>query len=107
ILCSVEAARSMGVPPDRLVFPHSGTGAHDHWYVSNRADLHSSPAIRLAGARALELAGTTADELAHVDLYSCFPSAVQIAAAELGLDTEGPLPVPRGTSVDRRPGEHH
>ena len=80
ILCSVEAARSLGVPTDRWVFPLAGTDAHDHWFVSNRADLHSSPAIRLAGARALELAGVGVDDLAHVDLYSCFPSAVQIAA---------------------------
>ena len=86
ILCSVEAARSLGVPSDRWVFPQAGTDAHDHWFVSNRADLCSSPAIRLAGGRALELAGVGVDDLAHVDLYSCFPSAVQIAAAELGLD---------------------
>ncbi|MGZ4758878.1 MAG: acetyl-CoA acetyltransferase [Acidimicrobiales bacterium] len=107
ILCSVEAARSMGVSADRWVFPHAGTGAHDHWYVSNRADLHSSPAIRLAGARALELAGTTPDELDHVDLYSCFPSAVQIAAAELGLDIERPLTVTGGMSFAGGPWNNY
>ena len=107
ILCSVEAARSMGVPTDRWIFPHSGTGAHDHWYISNRADLHSSPAIRLAGARALELAGTAADELAHVDLYSCFPSAVQIASAELGLDPERQLTVTGGMSFAGGPWNNY
>jgi acetyl-CoA C-acetyltransferase len=50
----------------------------------------------LAGARALELADTTADELDHVDLYSCFPVAVQVAAAELGLDERRPLTVTGG-----------
>ncbi len=107
ILCSVEAARSMGVPAERWVFPHSGTGAHDHWYVSNRANLHSSPAIRLAGARALELAGTAPDELAHVDLYSCFPSAVQIAADELGLDPERQLTVTGGMSFAGGPWNNY
>ncbi len=81
ILCSVERARALGVPEDRWVFPLAGTDAHDHYHVTNRADLHSSPAIRTAGRRALELAGVGVDDLAHVDLYSCFPSAVQIAAA--------------------------
>jgi acetyl-CoA C-acetyltransferase len=107
ILCSVESARSMGVAPDRWVFPHAGTGAHDHWYVSNRVDLHSSPAIRLAGARALELAGTTAADLAYVDLYSCFPSAVQIAVDELGLDIEQPLTVTGGMSFAGGPWNNY
>jgi len=107
ILCSVEAAEAMGVAPERWVFPHAGTGAHDHWFISNRADLHSSPAIRLAGARALELAGTTADELAYVDLYSCFPSAVQIAAAEIGLDIERPLTVTGGMSFAGGPWNNY
>lgn len=31
------------------------------------------------------------DELDFVDLYSCFPSAVQLAAAELGIDTDRSL----------------
>ena len=46
------------------------------------------PSARRAGA--LELAGTDGDELAHVDLYSCFPSAVQIGAAELSSGSRAP-----------------
>jgi acetyl-CoA C-acetyltransferase len=107
IMCSVEAARSLGVPADRWVFLHAGTDAHDHWFLSDRADLHSSPAMRIAGSRALELAGTTADEVTHVDLYSCFPSAVQIAAAELGLDLERPLTVTGGMSFAGGPWNNY
>jgi acetyl-CoA C-acetyltransferase len=107
IVCSVEAARSLGVPTDRWVFPLAGTDAHDHWFVSNRADLCSSPAIRLAGARALELAGVGIDDLAQVDLYSCFPSAVQIAAAELGLAIDRPLTVTGGMSFAGGPWNNY
>jgi acetyl-CoA C-acetyltransferase len=103
LLCSVEAARAAGVPEDRWVFPWSGTDAHDHPAVSSRADLHSSPAMRLAGGRALELAGVGVDDLAHVDLYSCFPAAVQIAAAELGLSLERQLTVTGGLSFAGAP----
>ena len=85
IVCSVEAARAAGVPEDRWVFPLSGADGNDHWYISNRAELHRSPAIRLAGAAALELAGLGIDDVALVDLYSCFPAVVQMAARELGL----------------------
>ena len=57
IVCSVEAARAAGVPEERWVFPLAGADANDHWFISHRAELHRSPAIRLAGAAALELAG--------------------------------------------------
>ena len=49
IMCSVAAAQSAGIARDRWVFPLSGADADDHWFLSHRADFHSSPAIRLAG----------------------------------------------------------
>jgi acetyl-CoA C-acetyltransferase len=52
--------------------------------------------MRLAGLRALELAGVEAAALDFVDLYSCFPVAVQLGAAALGLDLERPLTVTGG-----------
>ena len=66
------------------------------YLISKRDNYYSSPAIRTAGARCLSLAGVSVDELAHVDLYSCFPSAVQIAASELGLSEERQLTVTGG-----------
>ena len=99
IVCSVEAARSAGVPEERWVFPLSGVDANDHWFISQRAELHRSPAIRLAGAAALGLAGLGIDDVAVVDLYSCFPVVVQMAAFELGLGARRPVPA---ADVDRR-----
>ncbi|HMI94308.1 MAG TPA: acetyl-CoA acetyltransferase [Polyangiales bacterium] len=87
ILCSSAAARRLGLARERWIFPHAGADGHDHFFVSERQDLYSSPAIRIAGARALELAGRSLDEIAHLDLYSCFPSAVQVAMNELGIDS--------------------
>jgi acetyl-CoA C-acetyltransferase len=107
LLCSAERADALGVPRDRWVFPHSGTDAHDHEWVSERADLRSSPAIRVAGRTALELAGATADDIAHVDLYSCFPSAVQISAAELGLALDRDLTVTGGLSFAGGPWNNY
>lgn len=85
IICSVERARELGVPSDRWVFVHAGTDARDR-SMSERRDFHSSPAIGVAGNRALELAGVGIDDVAHLDLYSCYPSAVQLAVGELGID---------------------
>jgi acetyl-CoA C-acetyltransferase len=107
ILCSVERAEALGIDRDRWVFVHSGADAHDHWFVSNRADLHSSPAIRLAGRAALDLAGASVDDVAHVDLYSCFPSAVQVAARELGLGLDRQLTVTGGMSFAGGPWNNY
>jgi acetyl-CoA C-acetyltransferase len=57
----------------------------------------------IAGRRALELAGVGVDELTHVDLYSCFPAAVQIYATELGLSSDRPLTVTGGMTFGGGP----
>lgn len=90
ILTSVEQARRLKIPADRWVYPLAGTDAHDTPAIAERAELHRSAAIRIGGARALELAGLGIDDVDYVDVYSCFPSAVQVAAAELGLATDDP-----------------
>jgi acetyl-CoA C-acetyltransferase len=107
IMCSVEKARELGVSEDRWVFLHAGSDCHDTKYVSNRADLHSSPAVRLGGGRALELAGIGIDDVEVVDLYSCFPAAVQIGAAALGLDPERQLTRTGGLSFAGGPWNNY
>lgn len=85
ICCSVDEARAAGVPKDRWIFPLAGAEANDHWFLSDRPRLWESPALRSAGRRAFELAGTGPIDVGPIDLYSCFPSVVQMAAAELGM----------------------
>ena len=86
VMCSAERADALGVPRDRWVFPVSGTDCHEHQFVSNRWSFAETPAVRRGGERALSLAELSIGDVAHVDLYSCFPSAVQLGAAALGLD---------------------
>ncbi|BBY20517.1 acetyl-CoA acetyltransferase [Mycobacterium stomatepiae] len=90
ILTSVEQANRLRIPAERRIYPHAGTDAYDTPSIADRDELYRSAAIRIAGARALELAGLGIDDVDYVDLYSCFPSAVQVAAAELGLGTNDP-----------------
>jgi len=96
ILCSESKARALGIPREKWIYPWAGTDAHDHYYVSNRDTLYGSPAIRIAGRRVLELSGLTPADIDMVDVYSCFPVAVQVAAAEIGLDTAKPLTITGG-----------
>ena len=89
ILTSAERATALGISPDSWVFPYAGTDAHDTYLIAERDELDRSPAIRIAGGRALALAGRGIDDIDFVDVYSCFPSAVQVAARELGLPLDG------------------
>jgi acetyl-CoA C-acetyltransferase len=110
ILCSAAAAQAAGIPQEKWVFPHAAADANDEWFVSERADLAASPAIRAIGESVLARAEITIDEVRHIDLYSCFPAAVQIAAAELGLpvdDPDRPLTVTGGLTFNGGPGNNY
>lgn len=107
VLCSVEKARHLQIPSDAWVFPHAGADSHDTYAVAERGELHRSPAIRIGGRRTLELAGLGVDDLDHVDLYSCFPSAVEVAAGELGLGTDRQLTVTGGLTFAGGPWNNY
>jgi len=87
VVTSLGAARRAGVA-DRAVFVLAGADAVDVWFPSARPDLGASPAIAAAGAAALEVAGLGIDDVSAFDLYSCFPCAVQMGAAALGLELD-------------------
>lgn len=86
VLCSVGTARELGIPSERWVFPHSTGLADERWFVTERPELHRSPALAASTGAVLGEAGLGIDDVALLDLYSCFPSAVQVAATELGVD---------------------
>ena len=75
---------------------HAGVEGQETPFVSNRPALFSSEAIRNCGSGALAVAGITMDDVEFVDIYSCFPSAVQIAAEALGLSVGRQLTVTGG-----------
>lgn len=110
ILTSAEKATHLQIPTDQWVFPYAGTDAHDTYLIGERAEFNTSPAIRIAGRRALELAGISIDDVDLIDLYSCFPSAVQVAANELGLpldDPQRPLTVTGGLTFAGGPWNNY
>ncbi|MFV0317173.1 MAG: hypothetical protein ACK5O2_09475 [Microthrixaceae bacterium] len=85
IVMSAQAAQDAGVPQDRWVFLWSGTDGVD-LVMSERESFIRSPSIGVGGHRALELAGVDLDGIDHLDVYSCFPSAVELFCREFDLD---------------------
>jgi acetyl-CoA C-acetyltransferase len=95
VVCSVAVARSAGIARDRWVFPWAAASAHAP-FVSERRLLHEAPTLRRA-ARSVERAtGRPAADADLIDLYACFPSAVQIQAEALGVADRRPLTLTGG-----------
>ena len=107
IMCSAEKAQALGVARDRWVFPLSGADCHEHNYISNRWSFDTTPAIELGGRDALRLAGAAIDDVEIIDLYSCFPSAVQLGAQSLGLSLDRQLTRTGGLSFAGGPWNNY
>jgi acetyl-CoA C-acetyltransferase len=109
ILTSVGKARALGIPRERWVYLHGCADAHDHWYISDRHNYHSSPAMRIVAHETLEMAGTGMEAIDKFDIYSCFPSAVEIACSEMGIAQDDPrgLTVTGGLAYFGGPGNNY
>ena len=109
VLTSVGVAQRLGIARDKWVFLHGCADGNDHWFISERADFHSSPAMRAVARQALAMAGATLDDIALFDLYSCFASAVEVACAEIGLAEDDPrgLTVTGGLPFFGGPGNNY
>jgi acetyl-CoA C-acetyltransferase len=109
IMTTEETARSLGISKQIWVYPLGGADLNDIWYVSRRPHLAESPAIRNASRIALEQAALSLDDLGVFDLYSCFPSAIEIARKEVGIpeDDERDLSVTGGLPFFGGPGSNY
>ncbi|MBI07683.1 MAG: acetyl-CoA acetyltransferase [Rhodospirillaceae bacterium] len=109
ILTSAKKARELGIPEKKWVYLHGCADAHDHWYLSDRINFHSSPAMSKVAREAFEMAECSLDNLDALDLYSCFPSAVQIACDEMGINPDDPrgLTVTGGLPYFGGPGNNY
>ncbi|MGD0190425.1 MAG: acetyl-CoA acetyltransferase [Rhizomicrobium sp.] len=95
VMTSVAKARELGIDEAKWVYLHGCADANDLWHVTDRVNYYSSPAIRTMGQKAFAMANIGAKDLSFIDLYSCFPSAVEIACQELGFAEDDP----RGLTV--------
>jgi len=109
IVTSHAAADRLGIAADRRVYLRGWCYATDPVYVAEHDQLWSSPAMATASAAALESAGLDIDDLAHLDLYSCFASSLNLARDALGLgdDDTRPLTVTGGLPFSGGAGSNY
>jgi acetyl-CoA C-acetyltransferase len=85
VVATHARADELGIPPDRRAYLHGWAYATDPVYLAEHPDLGSSPAMSLGAAEALGCARLGIDDVAHLDLYSCFASSVHLACDALGI----------------------
>lgn len=107
LVTTLANAQAAGLA-DQCIFPWSGASNADLVPVE-RTDLGASPAIRAAAAAAFAGAGVGLDDMDFIDLYSCFPVAVEVGAAEIGLSLDDPrgLTQTGGMSFFGGPGNNY
>ena len=86
LLASAARADALGVPEERRVYLRGWGYAEEPEHVAGHAELWRSPAMAAAAGAALSGAGVGVDDIAHLDLYSCFASSVCFALDALGID---------------------
>jgi acetyl-CoA C-acetyltransferase len=93
LFCSHTRADELGIAREKRVYPLASTESNHMVPVSSRAELAACPGAGIAGRAALDAAELTIAEIDLVELYTCFPIAVETYASELRLPLSRDLTV--------------
>jgi acetyl-CoA C-acetyltransferase len=89
LLMSVDAARRLGVPEQKWVYLRGHADLNEQGLLE-RIELGRAPSAPMAVREALAVAGVGLDDIATLDLYSCFPIAVFNVCDGVGLAPDDP-----------------
>ena len=90
IITSEEIAKSLRIDRTNWIYIMGGTDLKNINEIYRRPKLDTSPAVREGSQIALRQAGLKLSEIDKFDLYSCFPSIVEIFMKELGIKDDDP-----------------
>ncbi|MFW9865900.1 MAG: hypothetical protein ACFFEN_07365 [Candidatus Thorarchaeota archaeon] len=90
IITSEDIAESLNIDKKNWVYIMGGADLENIHEFYRRPKFDDSPATREGSRLALEQAGLTINEIDKFDLYSCFPSIVEIFMKELGINDDDP-----------------
>jgi acetyl-CoA C-acetyltransferase len=109
IMMSDRDADALGIDRSTWVYPMGGAELSNIWHVSQRPRLDDSPAITEAARLALKQSGLSLSDIGIFDLYSCFPSAVEISRRAIGIPENDPrsLTVTGGLASFGGPGNNY
>jgi len=79
------ASKKLKINENRWVYLMGSADLRNIFNIVQRPQLYNSPAAKEGSKLALEQAGLKLEEIDLFDIYSCFPSIVQIIRKEIGL----------------------
>ena len=88
LFCSAKRAEALGIDRSRWVFPVASAESNHMIPLSARADLIRSPGADATARAVLEAGGMAATDIDLIELYSCFPVAVDVFADALDLPSD-------------------
>ena len=109
IMTNDADADALGIDRSKWVYPMGGAELNNIWHVTERPRLYDSPPITEAARLALEQSGLSLSDIGVFDLYSCFPSAVEISRQAIGISEDDPrdLTVTGGLAQFGGPGNNY
>ncbi|MFX1281255.1 MAG: hypothetical protein ACFFA3_18030 [Promethearchaeota archaeon] len=90
LITGEEIAKSLNIDKSKWIYITGGATLKNIDDITRRPRLYDSPAAREGMRLALEQAGLTLSDIDKFDLYSCFPSIVEIFMNELGIKENDP-----------------
>jgi acetyl-CoA C-acetyltransferase len=104
IVCSTDAARRLGIPADRWVYPAVAVDCEVTVPLIERSSPGECPQWNvIADAFKRERGGRPFDTIDYVDLYSCFPIAVTHQLDAFGFKASHPITVTGGMTFGGGP----
>ena len=109
LVTDAGTARRLGFGSDEVAYLSGWADASEIWYLSERPEVHRSAALRACGATAFAMAGIDVGDIGTFDLYSCFPSSVEVARDSFGIaeDDARPLTLTGGLPYHGGPGSNY
>jgi acetyl-CoA C-acetyltransferase len=93
IMTSEENAEKLKIDTKLWIYPMGGADLKNIFNITQRPKLYNSPAAKEGVHLALGQAGLKLDDIDLFDIYSCFPSIVEIIKNELGIKEDDPRPL--------------
>ena len=85
IMTNEKIAEKLKIDKKRWIYLMGCADLNNIHEITRRPQIHDSPASREGSRLALEQAGLTLENINKFDLYSCFPSIVEIMMKEIGI----------------------
>ena len=89
LLTSVDYARRLGINEDRFIYLH-GCADTNELGILERPNYYASTAMQVMAEQVFADNALSMDDIRHIDFYSCFPSAVELAREAFGLAEDDP-----------------